>query len=158
MKGFFPVFWFVLAVSSGTALFHTSQDVQDTLDETARLASATAEERESLRVLKAEWAYLNQPERLERLAAEHLDLAPMTGSQLAGLDRVPEKGPARALVSGTPAPATATGTQPASLKNAAPIQPATTAATPAAPRGIPPKASPASQRSFDSLIKSLGGQ
>ncbi len=154
MKGFFPVFWFVLAVAAGTALFHTSQDVQNILDETVLVEQATAEERESLRVLKAEWAYLNQPERLERLAAEHLELAPMTGGQLANLDRVPEKNSGPALVAETKKPGSATAAQPASLSSAKPPQ----KAAQQAPRVIPSKAAPATQRSFDSLIKSLGGQ
>lgn len=157
MKGFFPVFWFALAVAAGTALFHTSQDVQDILDETARIEQATSEEKESLRVLKAEWAYLNQPERLERLAAEHLELAPMTGSQLASLDRVPEKNSGPALVAETKKPGSAAAAQPASLA-AAPSPQKTGPAARAAPRIIPSKAAPATQRSFDSLIKSLGGQ
>ncbi|GGB23515.1 hypothetical protein GCM10011505_00900 [Tistrella bauzanensis] len=46
-------------------------------------------EQESIHVLKAEWAYLNNPDRLERLAAEYLETAPVQGRQLVSLASLP---------------------------------------------------------------------
>ncbi len=44
---------------------------------------------EELHVLKAEWSYLNQPERLASLAETHLGLAPLSPEQLVRLEDLP---------------------------------------------------------------------
>ena len=67
---------FSLAGLSGTLLLHTSQRVQQAEDEARRLQASLEQEREAIRVLKAEWAYLNSPQRLEALATEYLGLVP----------------------------------------------------------------------------------
>jgi len=87
-----PIIWFVLAAACGTVLFHTSQRVTDGRAEVAATMQDIAKEKESIRVLEAEWSYLNQPDRLEKLAREHLHLEPMKGKQFtaaAGLDALP---------------------------------------------------------------------
>lgn len=43
-------------------------------------------ERDAVAVLRAEWSLLNRPERIERLAAKHLKLAPARPQQLVTLD------------------------------------------------------------------------
>jgi len=44
---------------------------------------------EELHVLKAEWSYLNQPERLAALAKRHLGLAPLSPEQLVRIEHLP---------------------------------------------------------------------
>lgn len=51
--------------------------VQDVQRNVAVIKRDLAAERESLHLLKAEWAYLNRPERLRKLADRHLDLVPL---------------------------------------------------------------------------------
>lgn len=67
---------FALTALSGTVLLHTSQSVQHAEDQIGQLEASIDREQEKLHLLKAEWASLNRPERLERLAKEFLDLAP----------------------------------------------------------------------------------
>ncbi len=67
---------FALASLAGAALLHTSQSVQRAEEEMAVINAEIEKERDAIRVLNAEWEYLNRPERLEKLASEFLDLVP----------------------------------------------------------------------------------
>lgn len=94
------VLWLFLAVTSGALLFKTSQQVTDGRQHLANITADIRREEDSLRVLQAEWSYLNQPDRLEKLAAQYLKLAPMKGKQFAEVDSLPPRS-----VPETPAPA-----------------------------------------------------
>jgi cell division protein FtsL len=48
-------------------------------------------ERIAIATLRAEWAHLSQPERLEALAKNHLDLAPMRVEQIVKAADLPAK-------------------------------------------------------------------
>jgi hypothetical protein len=71
--------------------------VTDGQERLAAILHDAAREKETIRVLEAEWSYLNQPDRLEKLARQHLKLEPMRGRQFASLeslaDAPPEKAP-----------------------------------------------------------------
>jgi cell division protein FtsL len=56
------------------------------------LRAEIAKEAEAIRVLKAEWSYLNQPERLQALARKHLALAPTNPNQIVVLASLPLRG------------------------------------------------------------------
>lgn len=82
-----PLFWLGLAAMAGVTLFHTAQEVQDKRRQLAHLQNELAKEKESIRVLQAEWSYLNQPERLEKLVADYLStLSPLKGEDFVTLD------------------------------------------------------------------------
>ena len=57
------------------------------------MKAALAQEAEAIRVLKAEWTNLNQPDRLQALARRHLALAPTGASQITILASLPLKTP-----------------------------------------------------------------
>ncbi|RVT85359.1 cell division protein FtsL [Rhodobacteraceae bacterium CCMM004] len=64
---------------------------QETLSQVERLQRQIAGERQTLAMLRAEWAYLNRPERLADLAAlnfDRLGLLPLTPEQFARIDQI----------------------------------------------------------------------
>jgi hypothetical protein len=81
--------WFALCVVVGGFLFLTTQRVNDGRQHLVLLTQAIQTEEESLRVLQAEWSYLNQPDRLEKLSREYLQLSPMKGQQFARTASIP---------------------------------------------------------------------
>lgn len=58
------------------------------------MTAQIAREAEQIRVLKAEWSYLNQPDRLQALARRHLALAPTGAAQIVVLTSLPVRGAA----------------------------------------------------------------
>lgn len=89
MRGF-TFMWLLVAALTGAALYLVSQQVQMAESRLAKLNRAIAKEEETIRVLSAEWSYLNTPERLAKLSKERLDLVPMDGSQIASIGDLPE--------------------------------------------------------------------
>lgn len=81
----------ILALLSGAALFWVSQQVQQVEREQRQLLASLDQEEESIRVLKAEWDYLNRPERLEELSARYLKMAPASADTLVqSISAIPE--------------------------------------------------------------------
>jgi len=83
----------VLAAAAGGALFHVSFEVSALDDRLGTLNRDIKSDREAIHVLKAEWSFLNQPERIEELARRHLDLTPVSGKQLTGAGTLPVRQP-----------------------------------------------------------------
>ena len=82
----------MLAALLGALLLHIAQRVQDKQDDLFAIQATIAEEDNTIRVLNAEWAYLNAPERLERMAMEHYGVKSPTALQMidgAGNDALP---------------------------------------------------------------------
>lgn len=107
--GFFrqtTLLFMVLAIGLALVLFGVKYEVQDVEEELAQLDQDIANERRSIHVLRAEWAYLNNPERLRGLAKSHLDLQPLAPEQLGSFASLPwptppaQAGIASALKSG----------------------------------------------------------
>lgn len=81
--------WLALAAIVGFGLFHVKYKVQALEEELLRLNAAILKEQRQIHVLEAEWSYLNQPSRLEELAARHLDLAAAGASQIGTIADLP---------------------------------------------------------------------
>lgn len=64
---------FVLATILGSSLFWVSQQVQMLEREQRGIKAQISSEQEGMRVLNAEWDYLNRPDRIEALAAKYLN-------------------------------------------------------------------------------------
>ncbi len=81
----------LLALVSGASLFWVSQQVQQVEREQRQLMQANSQEEESIRVLKAEWDYLNRPERLEELSTKYLNMAPVSAdTMIQSISAIPE--------------------------------------------------------------------
>ena len=72
----------LLALLSGGALFWVSQQVQQGEREQRKLQQIMSQEQEAIRVLNAEWDYLNRPDRLEALAEGYLKMEPAKADNL----------------------------------------------------------------------------
>src|SRR5579863_10308020 len=89
------VFWLVLVLAAGFTTFKVKYAVQDLEDELGRVRRQTIAEQQEIRVLTAEWTYLNQPERLAELNRRFLGLASISLKQLQkGIDGIPLRPPA----------------------------------------------------------------
>lgn len=88
---------FALVVGSGALLMDVSHRVQRMERQVVKADRAIARKQEAIRVLKAEWAYLNNPIRLERLAKSGLALdAPDSADLISEGAHIPD------LVPGAP--------------------------------------------------------
>jgi hypothetical protein len=117
------VFWVVLVLTAGFTTFKVKYAVQDIEEELNRVHRQTIAEQQEIRVLTAEWTYLNQPERLTELNRRFLGLASITARQLRGnIDEIPLRAPAArpdVPAEATPGPA---APSPAPVESAAPVQ------------------------------------
>jgi cell division protein FtsL len=57
----------------------------------AKLRAEIRRERDAIAALRAEWAALDNPDRIQILAKRHLTLKPIDPTQFDALDRLPEK-------------------------------------------------------------------
>jgi len=177
------VFWLVLVLVAGFTTFRVKYTVQDVEDQLYRVRKQTIAEQQEMRVLTAEWTYLNQPERLADLNQRFLSLVPITPQQLqTSIENIPMRAPeaapdvvvaAAAEPAAPPPPASklplipaALGTAPAiAAQPAGPVSGPVAAGRPAeaAPvrpaKGVPvqlAKASPAdAPHSLDALIAQI---
>ena len=95
-------FWILLAGCAGFGLYHLKHEVQALEDKLFRINRAILAEQEAIHVLHAEWSYMNQPARLQALAARHLDLQPTKPSQLGTLAGLPRPGAEAPFVASAP--------------------------------------------------------
>lgn len=78
-----------------SALYAYSIKYETTLqaEQLQKLKAKAQRERDAIAVLKAEWQFLNRPDRLQALADKHLDLQPLATNQIVRLSDIPNRGP-----------------------------------------------------------------
>src|SRR4249920_327397 len=83
----------------GALLFAASYVYRIKMDSTARvervlrLHAEIREQRDAIALLRSEWARLDAPLRLQRLAERHLPLKPISATQYDQLKNLPERPP-----------------------------------------------------------------
>jgi hypothetical protein len=76
------MFWLVLVLVTGFAMFGVKYAVQSLEDELNRIRKATIAEEHAIRTNEAEWAYLTRPETLDEMNRHYLSLGPIATKQL----------------------------------------------------------------------------
>ncbi len=82
---------FVLSIVSAGALFGISFEVSALEERLTAVNHEIKRDRDAIHVLRAEWSYLNQPDRLDGLTRRYLDLQPLDGNQLVEFAAVPSR-------------------------------------------------------------------
>ena len=72
----------------------SSSNSTQRVERAAKLRAEIRRERDAIAALRAEWAKLDNPARVQGLAARHLRLRPLEATQFDSLDRLPERPPA----------------------------------------------------------------
>ena len=83
------VLWILVIVVASFMLYQLKYHVQALERQVAQTSHQLEAEKEALHVSAAEWAYLNRPERLERLAQQYLGEDALTVSQIASTQDIP---------------------------------------------------------------------
>ena len=86
-----PLLWLALVAFASVGTFQLKYRVQAQEQELTRLDRQIQHDRDDIQVLRAEWAHLNDPNRLSDLARRHLDLAPVAGVQIVRFDLLPQR-------------------------------------------------------------------
>jgi len=91
MKRLTRLLWPMLFAGMVFAVYNLKGQVEEREKELSKVQRAIDDEREAIEVLRAEWSYLNQPERLRRLGAARLELAPVSIKQMASMERLAQR-------------------------------------------------------------------
>lgn len=98
MHKFFNACLMLVVLVSGFILYSLEHSTRGLERNIAKLERGISEERESIKVLGAEWSSLTRPDRLQKLAQENLKLQTVAASQFISEGELAEKVPAEPIV------------------------------------------------------------
>ena len=78
-------------VAAAFANYHIKYEAQRNATTLTKVQSQIMKENEQIRVLDAEWSHLNEPQRLQALAARHLALQPIAARQVVSAGDLSER-------------------------------------------------------------------
>jgi hypothetical protein len=90
-------------VFAAAYVYRIKMESTDRTERVLRLHAEIREQRDAIAVLRAEWARLDAPLRLQGLAERHLPLKPLAATQYDSLKNLPER-PANLVRPGDPDP------------------------------------------------------
>lgn len=91
MRSLYVIMSLVVVLGLAVWAYRENYRTQEVLREVSHMQRTIGQQREELAVLKAEWAYLNRPERLRDLAAlnfDRLGLMPFAPEQFGRIEQV----------------------------------------------------------------------
>ena len=133
------VFWLVVVSTAGFAMFAVKYEVQSLADQLARTVRQVDDTERDIRVLDAEWAYLNRPDALAQMNQRFLSLVPIatkhlrTGVADIAMRPAPPPPPAPVETVAADAPVAAAAAPPPTDAGAPPDQTVGVAAQPSNP-------------------------
>ena len=80
-------------VSSAVYAYTIKYETTLEAEQLQKIKGKLQRERDAIAVLKAEYQFLNRPDRLQVLADKHLDLQPFAVAQVVRLSDIPKRGP-----------------------------------------------------------------
>jgi len=86
------VVWLAVIVIAAFMLYKVKYEVQSLKNQVAETSRELEQEKQALHVVAAEWAYLNRPERLQKLAVKYLAASDVTVNQIADIEAIPFPG------------------------------------------------------------------
>ena len=81
--------WAALILAIGVSMFLLKYKVQALEEELVAKREHVMRDQDALRVLEAEWAYFNDPDRLRRLSAQHLGFTLPSPDQIKSVSALP---------------------------------------------------------------------
>jgi cell division protein FtsL len=83
------VMQFVVLILIGCGVYSVANKYQVIERKVNRLDAQSEQEHENIRVLQAEWAFLTNPVRMEKIARDYFQLQPVDGTQLVMASAIP---------------------------------------------------------------------
>ena len=80
-------------VFAAAYVYRIKMESTDRTERVLRLRAEIREQRDAIAVLRAEWARLDAPLRLQGLAERHLQMKPLAATQYDSLKNLPERPP-----------------------------------------------------------------
>lgn len=90
----------VALILAAAYVYRVKFDATVQAERVAKLRAEIRRERDTIAALRAEWARLDTPARIQALAQKHLTLKRIESYQYGGLERVPQRMPDPALTGG----------------------------------------------------------
>jgi hypothetical protein len=88
-------------VCAAAYVYKSKFEVTLQAEQVAKLRAEIRRERDAVAALRAQWAQLDNPDRIQGLSQRHLQLKPIQPTQFDQIDRLPER-PANAPVNSDP--------------------------------------------------------
>ena len=82
---------FMMSVVLAVVLYTVKYDAQVEVRRIKDLKVEIRREAQTINILRAEWSYLNQPDRLKRLAERYTKLMPLSASQIVTINNLPDR-------------------------------------------------------------------
>ncbi len=90
MRGNLTAIFILIVAAVSYGLYQLSYEVQELEKNLASVNSRINDNRETIRILKAEWSYQNRPENLQSLASRYLPLLLVAPYQVTKVAYLPE--------------------------------------------------------------------